>query len=232
MSADRPEPREDRGPPARHWLPCSTRPRPASSPRRTAASMVLPQPSDRDAGVISLTGYAVVFADTDPDWVTEQLPPGDLSGPLSASFLHALSERLGRQTHSVDMLTCADRTGRAAAADLGLTELTAERRRRAPADRPRTAPPRRRARLAGARRRGDARPRRRRPLRGRGRGRPGLPRSRSRRPARDSRPASGPGRRAAVGPDRAGNAASVRAFLAAGFRPVGAEALLGRDSTD
>src|SRR5271166_3444429 len=86
---------------------------------------ILPQPSDRDAGVISLTGYAVIFADIDPDWVTAQLPPGDLSGPLTASFLHALSQRLGRHTHSVDMLTCATPLAGPPPQDLGLTELTA-----------------------------------------------------------------------------------------------------------
>jgi GNAT superfamily N-acetyltransferase len=68
---------------------------------------ILPQPSDRDAGVVSLTAWAVVFADTDAGWIAEQLPPGDLSAPLSAAFLAALSDRLGRRSHSVDMLTCA-----------------------------------------------------------------------------------------------------------------------------
>ena len=69
--------------------------------------IVLQQPSDRDAGVISFTGSAVVFADTDPAWVAAQLPPDDLSAPLSAGFLAGLGERLGRRSHSVDMLTCA-----------------------------------------------------------------------------------------------------------------------------
>src|SRR5215469_16205567 len=40
---------------------------------------ILPQPSDRDAGVISMAGYAMIFADADPAWIAEQLPPGDLS---------------------------------------------------------------------------------------------------------------------------------------------------------
>jgi GNAT superfamily N-acetyltransferase len=190
---------------------------------------ILAQPSDRDAGVISLTGYAVIFADADPDWVTAQLPPGDLSGPLTASFLHALSARLGRQAHSLDMLTCADSLAGPLPADLGLTELTGS---------------------AGA-----AHPRIARALRYRddvrawqadggvvllGRGIAGRfevavevdPAYRSR----------GLGTRLATAarhlvPDgeplwaqiAPGNAASVRAFLAAGFRPVGAEALLSRD---
>jgi GNAT superfamily N-acetyltransferase len=68
---------------------------------------ILSQPSQRDAGVISLTGCAVVFADTDPDWVAAQLPAGNLSAPLSAHFLVALSERLGRSSAGIDMLACA-----------------------------------------------------------------------------------------------------------------------------
>src|SRR5215467_1125722 len=65
---------------------------------------IVPQPSDRDAGVISFTAHAVVFADIDHAWLQAQLDPGDLSAPLSAAFLYALGERLGRRSHSVDML--------------------------------------------------------------------------------------------------------------------------------
>jgi GNAT superfamily N-acetyltransferase len=68
---------------------------------------ILSQPSARDAGVIALTGHAVVFADADPQWVADQLRPDDLSAPLSASFLHDLGNRMGRRSHSVDMLACA-----------------------------------------------------------------------------------------------------------------------------
>jgi GNAT superfamily N-acetyltransferase len=189
---------------------------------------VVAQPSVRDAGVISFTGYAVVFADTDADWVAAQLPPGDLSGPLSASFLHALSRRLGRQAHSVDMLTCAPALA-GPPPDLGLVELAADA--------------------------GHAHPRIVRALRYRddvrawqapsgvvllGRGVAGRfevaievdPACRER----------GLGTRLALAarhlvPDgwplwaqiAPANAASVRVFLAAGFRPVGAEALLSRE---
>jgi len=48
---------------------------------------VLPPPSARDAGVIGFTAHAVIFIDADPAWVARQLPPGDLSGPLSPAFL-------------------------------------------------------------------------------------------------------------------------------------------------
>ncbi len=186
---------------------------------------ILAQPSDRDAGVFSMTGRAVVFADTDPDWVIAQLPPGDLSAPLSAPFLAALAERLGRGSHSVDMVTCAAALPGPPPPDLPLAE--------------RTHP---------------AHPRVARALRYRddvtawetvggvvllGRGLAGRwevavevdPEHRGRglgtrlaAAARHLVPAGAP-LWAQIAP---ANAASVRAFLRAGFRPVGAEALLSR----
>jgi GNAT superfamily N-acetyltransferase len=187
--------------------------------------LVLPQPSDRDAGVIALTGYAVVFADADPAWVTAQLPPDDLSAPLSAAFLQALGERLDSRSHSVDMLTCADPLPGDGPDGLDLTEID-------------TAAP--------------VHPRLGRALRYRddvrafetagglltlGRGVAGRwevsvevdPGSRGRglgaalaTAARHLVPADAT-LWAQIAP---GNAASVRAFMHAGFRPVGAEALL------
>ena len=68
---------------------------------------ILSQPGERDAGVIALTAFTVVFADADPGWIAAQLPADDLAAPLSASFLHALGQRLGRQSGCIDMLTCA-----------------------------------------------------------------------------------------------------------------------------
>jgi hypothetical protein len=159
--------------------------------------------------------------------VLAQLPPGDLSGPLSPSFLHILSRRLGMHAFSIDMLTCATDLPGKNARDLGLTELTA------------TAT--------------GAHPRVVRALRYRdevrawqapggvlmlGRGVAGRlevaievdPANRGRglgtqlaTAARHLAPAEPVW--AQIAP---ANAASVRAFLAAGFRPVGAEALLSR----
>jgi GNAT superfamily N-acetyltransferase len=68
---------------------------------------VLPQPAARDAGVIGFTAHAVIFIDADPAWVTAQLPAGDLSGPLSLAFLQALCEHTGRREHGIDMLCVA-----------------------------------------------------------------------------------------------------------------------------
>lgn len=190
---------------------------------------VLPQPSGRDAGVISLTGYAVIFADTDAAWVNAELPAGDLSGPLTGSFLHALSQRLGRCTRSVDMLTCATSLAGPPPHDLGLTELPSS----AGADHPRIARALRcrdevRAWQApggvlmlgrGVAGRFEVAIEVDPECRGRGLGTRLATATRHLVP--DGMPLW-----AQIAP---GNAASVRAFLAAGFRPVGAEALLGQD---
>lgn len=68
---------------------------------------VLPPPSPRDAGVIGFSAHAVVFIDADPAWVAAQLPEDDLSGPLSPAFLQALCEHTNRRAHSIDMLCAA-----------------------------------------------------------------------------------------------------------------------------
>jgi GNAT superfamily N-acetyltransferase len=77
---------------------------PASDGRVT----ILPQPSARDAGVIAFTGHSVIFADADPAWIASQLPADDpFAAPLRPQFLSALAERTGRVAHHCDMLACA-----------------------------------------------------------------------------------------------------------------------------
>lgn len=193
-------------------------------PPRDGGVTVLGQPSPRDAGVIAFTAHNVVFADVTADWVRDRLPAGDLAAPLSPVFLCALASRLGRGIGCVDMLTVAP-------AAAGPPEMPL-------------------ARLDGSHH-----PRARRALRFRdevtvwagggaivviGRGVAGRWEV-----AVEVEPA-GQGRgvgRAAIAAARhlvpggeplwaqisPGNAASVRAFLAAGFLPVGAEVLLPRD---
>jgi GNAT superfamily N-acetyltransferase len=68
---------------------------------------IMPQPSRRDAGVIAFTAHSVVFVDLDPAWVRGLLPPGDLSGPLLPPFLQALSGATGRRVNSTDLLCVA-----------------------------------------------------------------------------------------------------------------------------
>jgi hypothetical protein len=68
---------------------------------------IVPAPSPRDAGVIGFTAHAVIFTEADPAWVTAHLPDGDLAGPLSPAFLHALCQHTGRKAHTIDMLCLA-----------------------------------------------------------------------------------------------------------------------------
>jgi GNAT superfamily N-acetyltransferase len=186
---------------------------------------VLPAPSPRDSGVLGFTAHAVVFADADPAWVATQLPAGDLAAPLSPAFLQALGQHTGREMHTIDMLcTAAARPGPPAIA------LAAE-------------PDRSHPRIARAvRYRDDVRAWRAdggvvllgRGIAGRweasvevdpGRRGHGLGRALAA-AARHLVPA-GATLWAQISP---ANAASVRAFLAAGFTPVGAEAhLIPRD---
>ena len=184
---------------------------------------IVPAPSRRDAGVIGFTAHAIIFIDADPKWVSAQLPD-DLAGPLSPAFIQELCERTGRQAHTIDMLcTATALPGPPAADGQGQAQRSAPRLARAL--RYRNAVQAWRADggilLLG---RGiadrwevaiEVDPGR----RGAGLGR-GLATA-----ARHMLPPGTP-LWAQIAP---ANAASVRAFLAAGFMPVGAEAHLTHD---
>jgi hypothetical protein len=178
------------------------------------------RPGAGRSAVLAFTAHNLVVADVDPDWVRGQLPAGDLSAPLNPPFLSVLAARLGRRVNNIDLVATAPRLP--GLPPLPLTEVTA----------------------------GDH-PRVRRALRYRdqvrvwttegglvilGRGLGGRwelavevePAHRGRCLGRALATAArhlvpGPVLWAQVAP---GNAASVRSLLAAGFTPVGAEALL------
>jgi GNAT superfamily N-acetyltransferase len=76
-------------------------------PPQDGSVTILPQPSPRDCGVIAFTAHSVVFTDADPAWVRGQLQPGDLSGPLLPPFLQALCAATGRRANSTDVLCVA-----------------------------------------------------------------------------------------------------------------------------
>jgi GNAT superfamily N-acetyltransferase len=59
------------------------------------------------AAVLGFTAHHVVAADVDPDWVRSVLPAGSLTAPLSARFLVALADRLGAQPKAYDVLLVA-----------------------------------------------------------------------------------------------------------------------------
>jgi GNAT superfamily N-acetyltransferase len=182
---------------------------------------IIPQPSPRDAGVIGFTAHAVVFIDADPAWVAGQLPAGDLAAPLAPAFVQALCERTARRAHSIDMLLIATSLPGDPPIELKLESDSAH---------PRVA--------RALRHRDDVRAWRADGgvvLLGRGvagrwetaievdAGRRGCGIGRALATAARHLVPDGAVLWAQVAP---ANAASVRAFLAAGFRPAGAEALL------
>jgi hypothetical protein len=71
---------------------------------------IVAQPSRREAGVIAFTAHSVVFADEDPGWIRATLAGIDcdrLAAAMNPRFLAALMDRTGRQTDTVDLLTVA-----------------------------------------------------------------------------------------------------------------------------
>ncbi|MCC9308128.1 GNAT family N-acetyltransferase [Kitasatospora sp. RB6PN24] len=73
---------------------------------------VVPQPGERETGVLALCAHAVVFTDEDPAWVRKAIEGASddrLAAPLSPHFLVALAERTGRRIGNTDLLTVARR---------------------------------------------------------------------------------------------------------------------------
>lgn len=184
------------------------------------------QPSPRDCGVIAFTAHSVVFADVDREWMRGLLPDGDVSAPLNPPFLRALEERTGRRVDNLDLLAVAGALSGPPPLPLAeITDIGHPRVRRALRHRDGV-----RAWQAdggvvllgqGVAGRWEIAVEVEDAHRGRGLGR---------RLARAGRHLLGAGQAvwAQIAP---GNAASVRAFLGAGFLPVGAEALLTQQTT-
>ncbi|AKN69915.1 GCN5 family acetyltransferase [Streptomyces sp. PBH53] len=80
-------------------------------PPPDGGTTVVPQPSPRDAGVMSFTAHSVVFTDEDPAWVYETLRATDcdpLAATMNPRFLTALLDRTGRRTETVDAVLVGD----------------------------------------------------------------------------------------------------------------------------
>ncbi|MFI9390499.1 GNAT family N-acetyltransferase [Streptomyces bauhiniae] len=68
---------------------------------------VLPQLCRRDAGVLAFTAHTLVLTDEDPAWVRATLAAVDcdpLAAPMHPRFLTALLDRTGRTAETVDAL--------------------------------------------------------------------------------------------------------------------------------
>ncbi len=181
------------------------------------------QPSPRDCGVIALTAHSVVFADVDRGWMRALLPADDLSAPLNPPFLRALEERTGRRVNNIDMLMVAGPLpGPPPVALTEISDVGHPRVRRALRHRDEVRVWQADGGIVllgrGVAGRWETAVEVDSGHRGRGLGR---------RLARAGRHLAGADHTlwAQIAP---GNAASVRAFLSAGFLPVGAEALLMR----
>jgi GNAT superfamily N-acetyltransferase len=183
------------------------------------------QPGPRAAAVVAFPGLSVIAANVEPSWVDGHLPEEDLSAPLNPPFLRALEEKLDRRVNNIDIVLLAPRLP--GSPPVALRELTGSQHPRV-----------RRAH----RYRDDVRVWETESADGvliLGRGLAGrwevavevAPGARGRglgralaRTARQLLPEDRP----LWAQVASGNAASVRAFLAAGYEPVGAEALLVR----
>ncbi|MFG2884367.1 GNAT family N-acetyltransferase [Streptomyces sp. NPDC048297] len=74
-------------------------------PPADGRTTVVPQHCARDAGVLAFTAHSVVFTDEDPAWVREALArtgTDPLAAPMNARFLAAFMERTGRGSETVD----------------------------------------------------------------------------------------------------------------------------------
>jgi hypothetical protein len=68
---------------------------------------VLPSPPGRSDAVVALTAHSVVAAGVDPGEVLQRLPSDDLGAPTSAPFLAWLGERLGAEVGMIDLVMVA-----------------------------------------------------------------------------------------------------------------------------
>ncbi|MGW6021674.1 GNAT family N-acetyltransferase [Streptomyces sp. NPDC055099] len=195
-------------------------------PPPDGTTTVVPQPCHRDAGVLAFTAHSVVFTDEDPRWVHATLAALDcdpLAATMNPLFLAAFLERTGRATDTTDLLTVADTLPGAPEPALDLREIDDP-------DHPRVARARKRRDdvrvwasagggvlvlgrgLAG---RWEAAIEVDEDVRHRGLGRALALAARH----------LAPGASHVWAQQSPGNARSVRVFQAAGYRPVGAEAL-------
>ncbi|MFI9174626.1 GNAT family N-acetyltransferase [Streptomyces lincolnensis] len=79
-------------------------------PPADGRTTVVPQACHRDAGVLAFTAHSVVFTDEDPAWVYETLGGLEcdaLAATMNPRFLSALLERTGRTAETIDAMLVA-----------------------------------------------------------------------------------------------------------------------------
>jgi GNAT superfamily N-acetyltransferase len=100
-------------------------------PPADASVTVLPAPPGARAVVVGGTAWHVVAADVDPAWVHAQVAGDPLAAPLGARFLAALGDRIGAEPGVVDALLVSPSVGASPGIDLRPAELDHPRVRRA-----------------------------------------------------------------------------------------------------
>ncbi|MBM7787249.1 GNAT family N-acetyltransferase [Tenggerimyces flavus] len=78
-------------------------------PPADGAVRFVPPPSERDSVVVAFTAHFVVAADVDEQWARPYVPDGDFTAPLNPPFLYALEQKLGRQVGCIDVALLAPR---------------------------------------------------------------------------------------------------------------------------
>jgi GNAT superfamily N-acetyltransferase len=68
---------------------------------------VLPAPLGARAVVVGGSAWHVVAADVDPDWVAAEVADDPIAAPLNARFLSALADRIGHEPGALDNVLVA-----------------------------------------------------------------------------------------------------------------------------
>jgi GNAT superfamily N-acetyltransferase len=66
-----------------------------------------PRPAGVRAAILGFTGHHVIAADVDPGWVTDRLRPWDLNAPFGAAFIAALEAQVGGHANTQDIVLVA-----------------------------------------------------------------------------------------------------------------------------
>jgi GNAT superfamily N-acetyltransferase len=77
------------------------------TPAADASVTALPAPSGARAVVVGGSAWHVVAADVDPAWVAAQVAPDPVALPLGVRFLTALADRVGAEPGSLDAVLVA-----------------------------------------------------------------------------------------------------------------------------
>lgn len=79
---------------------------PAEDPALSSADRAADR-TPASAVVLGFTGHIVIAADVSPDWLAAALPPGDPGAAFNPPFLRSLELHLNRRVNNIDVLTLA-----------------------------------------------------------------------------------------------------------------------------